>query len=168
MTSIGCWRPLAKAALALAALLATAIDPLGAQTDPAANFPNKPIRLIVGFAAGGGNDIFARLVGQKLSEFLGQSLVVENRPAAGGRLAAEYVANQPADGYTLLVGATGMMSIAAAIFPHLKYHPSKSFVPLTMIADFPLIMASPIKNPSKTVAELVAWAKARPDKANYA
>src|SRR6266702_2742069 len=111
MTSIGCWRPLAKAALALAVLLATAIDPLGAQTDPAANFPNKPIRLIVGFAAGGGNDIFARLVGQKLSEFLGQSLV---------------------------------------------------------IANFPLIMVGPTSNPSKTVPELVAWAKAHPDKANYA
>jgi len=168
MTSIGCWRPLAKAALALAALLATAIDPLGAQTDPAANFPNKPIRLIVGFAAGGGNDIFARLVGQKLSEFLGQSLVVENRPAAGGRLAAEYVANQPADGYTLLVGASGMMSIASAIYPKLAYHPTRSFVPLSMIANFPLIMVGPTSNPSKTVPELVAWAKAHPDKANYA
>src|SRR5437879_12853025 len=123
MTSIGCWRPLAKAALALAALLATAIDPLGAQTDPAANFPNRPIRLIVGFAAGGGNDIFARVVGQKLSELLGQNLVIENRPAAGGRQAAEYVANQPPDGYTLLVGASGRMSIAAAVYPNLREHP---------------------------------------------
>src|SRR5712691_12130066 len=98
MTSIGCWPPLAKAALALAALLATAIDPLGAQTDPAANFPNKPIRLIVGFAAGGGNDIFARLVGQKLSENIGQPVIIENKPGAGGRIAVEYVKSQPADG----------------------------------------------------------------------
>ena len=73
--------------------------------------------MIVGFAAGGGNDIFARLVGQKLSELLGQTVVIENRPAAGGRSSAEYVANQPADGYTLLVGASGMMSIAAAVYP---------------------------------------------------
>ena len=167
MSPIGFSRALARAALALA-MLATATYPLKAQTDPAATYPNKPIRVIVGFAAGGGNDIFARLVGQKLTEILGQSMVIENRPNAGGRLAAEFVANQPADGYTLLVGATGMMSIASAIFPNLKYHPSKSFVPLTMIADFPLIMASPVKNPSKTVAELVAWAKANPDKANYA
>src|SRR5262245_19184157 len=167
MRLIGCSRPLVKTVLALA-VLATAANPLKAQTDPAAGYPNKPVRVIVGFAAGGGNDIFARLVGHKLTEILGQSMVIENRPNAGGRLAAEFVANQPADGYTLLVGATGKMSIASAIFPNLKYHPSKSFVPLTMIADFPLIMASPVKNPSKTVAELVAWAKAHPDKANYA
>ena len=91
---------------ALAALLAGAISPAWAQTDAATNYPTKPVRMIVGFAAGGGNDIFARLVGQKLGDILGQSIVIENRPAAGGRQAAEYVANQPADGYTLLVGAT--------------------------------------------------------------
>jgi tripartite-type tricarboxylate transporter receptor subunit TctC len=167
MRPIGFSRTLAKAAAALA-LLTAATYPLKAQTDAAANYPNKPIKVIVGFAAGGGNDIFARLVGQKLSEILGQAMVIENRPNAGGRLAAEFVANQPADGYTLLVGATGMMSIASAIFPNLKYHPSKSFIPLTMIADFPLIMVSPVKNPAKSVSELVAWAKARPEKSNYA
>ena len=104
-----------RAALALAALLASALQPLQAQTDPAANFPNKPIRMIVPFAAGGGNDIFARLVGAKASEFLGQQFVIENRPAAGGRIAAEFVANQPGDGYTIFVGASGVMSISAAV-----------------------------------------------------
>src|SRR4030081_3693581 len=108
---------------ALVALAALAARPAVAQGDAAANFPNKPIRVIVGFAAGGGNDLMARLVGQRLSELLGQPVVIENRAAAGGRLAADFVANQaPADGYTLLVGATGMMSIASAIFPNLKYH----------------------------------------------
>jgi tripartite-type tricarboxylate transporter receptor subunit TctC len=169
MRSIGFSRILPGVALALAALFATATHPLQAQTDPAASYPNKPIRVIVGFAAGGGNDLMARLVGQRLSELLGQPVVIENRAAAGGRLAADFVANQaPADGYTLLVGATGMMSIASAIFPNLKYHPSKSFIPLTMIADFPLIMAGPAKHPAKTVREMVAWAKANPDKSNYA
>ena len=116
MKTIGFSRILPGVALALAALLATAVNPLQAQTDPAATYPNKPIRVIVGFAAGGGNDIFARLVGARLSEILGQPVVIENRAAAGGRLAADFVANQaPADGYTLLVGATGMMSIASAI-----------------------------------------------------
>lgn len=167
MRLIGFSRALVRASMALL-LLATAIYPLRAQTDPAATYPNKPIKVIVGFAAGGGNDIFARLVGQKLSEILGATLVIENRPNAGGRLAAEFVANQPADGYTILVGATGMMSIASAIFPHLKYHPSKSFIPLTMIADFPLIMAGPAKHPAKTVQEIIAFAKANPEKANYA
>jgi tripartite-type tricarboxylate transporter receptor subunit TctC len=169
MRSIGFSRILPGVALALAALFATATYPLQAQTDPAATYPNKPIRVIVGFAAGGGNDLFARLVGARLSELLGQPVVIENRAAAGGRLAADFVANQaPADGYTLLVGATGMMSIASAIFPNLKYHPSKSFIPLSMIADFPLILAGPAKHPAKTVHEMVAWAKANPDKANYA
>src|SRR5438105_3941945 len=168
MRSTGFWRLLPGVALALAALLATTAHPLQAQTDPAASYPNKPIRVIVGFAAGGGNDIFARLVGARLSELLGQPVVIENRPAAGGRIAADFVAHGPADGYTLLVGATGMMSIASAIFPNLKYHPTKSFVPLSMIADFPLIMAGPAKHPAKTVREMVAWAKANPDKANYA
>jgi tripartite-type tricarboxylate transporter receptor subunit TctC len=124
--------------------------------------------MIVGFAAGGGNDIFARLVGQKLSDTLGQPVVIENKPGAGGRLSAEYVMGQPADGYTVLVGASGMMSIAAAIYPKLSYHPTRSFVPLAMIAKFPLILAVGGDAPVKTLAELVAWAKAHPEKANYA
>src|SRR3954465_7484765 len=145
---------------------AAVITAVSAQ-DAAANYPNKPIRVIVPFAAGGGNDIFARLVGQKLGEILGQTLVIENRPNAGGRPAAEFVPNHPADGYTLFVGASGVMSIASAVYPKLAYHPTKSFIPLSMIANFPLIMTSPITNPAKTVAELVAYAKANPDKANY-
>jgi len=164
MQSIGFFRILAGAAVALAATVG--LQSAQAQDD-AANYPNKPIRLIVPFAAGGGNDIFARLVGAKLGEILGQQLVIENRPAAGGRPAAEYVAGQPADGYTLFVGASGVMSIASAVYPQLKYHPTKSFIPLSMIADFPLIVVSPIENPAKTVLELVAFAKANPDKANY-
>ena len=105
----------------------------------AANYPNKPIRVVVPFAAGGGNDIFARLVGNKLSEILGQPVINENKPGAGGRIAAEYVMNQPHDGYTLFVGASGVMSIAAAAYPNLSYHPTKTFIPLSMIANFPLI-----------------------------
>jgi tripartite-type tricarboxylate transporter receptor subunit TctC len=168
MRSTGSSAALAKAALVLAVLLAIAIHPAQAQSDPAANYPNKSIRVIVPFAAGGGNDIFARLVGQKLGEILGQTLVIENRPSAGGRPAAEFVTNQPADGYTLFVGASGVMSIASAVYPKLAYHPTKSFIPLSMIANFPLIMVSQVNIPAKTVAELVAYAKANPDKANYA
>ncbi len=151
----------------LLGVFALASQPAWAQ-DPAANFPNKPIRVIIGFAAGGGNDLFARLVGQKLSEILKQPVVIENKPGAGGRLSAEFVAREPADGYTLLVGASGMMSIAAATLPNLSYHPTKTFTPLTMIANFPLIMVIPTTNPAKSVKEVVEWAKAHPDKANYA
>jgi tripartite-type tricarboxylate transporter receptor subunit TctC len=164
MQSIDISRIVAGAAVALAVIAGFA--PVQAQDD-AASYPNKPIRVIVPFAAGGGNDIFARLVGNKLSEILGQQLVIENRPAAGGRPAAEFVTNQPADGYTLFVGASGVMSVASAVYPKLAYHPTKSFIPLSMIADFPLIMVSPVENPAKTVAELVAYAKANPDKSNY-
>ena len=153
---------------ALVALAAVAAHPAAAQSDAAANYPNKPIRVIVGFAAGGGNDIFARLVGQKLSDILKQPVVIENKPGAGGRISAEYVAGQPADGYTLMVGASGMMSIAAATLPKLSYHPTKTFIPLSMIANFPLILVVPPDHPAKNVKELVEWAKKNPDKANYA
>jgi tripartite-type tricarboxylate transporter receptor subunit TctC len=150
------------------ALLAVGIAaPAQAQSD-ATTYPNRVIRIVVGFAAGGGNDIFARLVGQKLSELVGQSVIIENKPGAGSRLANEYVLSQPADGYTLLVAASGGMSIASAIYPKLTYHPTKSFVPLTMIANFPLILAVPGDHPARTVQDLVAYMKANPDKSNYA
>jgi tripartite-type tricarboxylate transporter receptor subunit TctC len=141
---------------------------LAAPAHAEGDYPTRVIRIVVGFAAGGGNDIFARLVGAKLSELLGQSVVIENKPGAGARLASEYAANQPADGYTLLVGASGGMSIASAIYPKLSYHPTRSFVPLTMIANFPLILAVSADHPAKTVPDLIAWMKAHPDKANYA
>jgi tripartite-type tricarboxylate transporter receptor subunit TctC len=150
-------------ALALLVLLAAALVPARAQTD----YPIRPIRLIVGFAAGGGNDIFARIVADKLSQLLGQSVVVENKPGAGSRLAAEYVTQQAADGYTLLVGPSGAMAIAAAVYPDLKYSPTKDFVPLAMIAHFPLIMVIAADNPATNVKEFVAWAKEHPDKVNY-
>lgn len=133
-----------------------------------ADYPNRPIHLVVGFAAGGGNDIFARLVGAKMGELLGQTVVVENKPGAAGRLSAEYVANQPADGYSLLVGASGAMAIGPAIYNDLKYDTNKSFTPIGMIANFPLIMVINADNPSKNLKDFVAWMKAHPDKANYA
>src|SRR5438552_6287875 len=98
----------ARVWLGACVLLLAAHTPASAQGD-AASYPNKPIRVIVPFAAGGGNDIFARLVGQKLSEILGQPVINENKPGAGGRIAAAYVMNQPHDGYTLFIGASDVM-----------------------------------------------------------
>ena len=95
-------------------------------------------------------------------------MVIENRAGAGGRLAAEYVSHQPADGYTLLIGASGATSIAAAIYPDLPYRPAETFIPLAMIARFPLFMVIAADHPAQNVKEAVAWAKAHPDKANYA
>jgi tripartite-type tricarboxylate transporter receptor subunit TctC len=152
----------------LACALATLLMPLAADRASAqADFPNKPIHFIVGFAAGGGNDLFARLVVQKFQEQTGATSVIENKVGAGGRIAADYAAHQPADGYTVLVGATGQMSIATAVFPNLGYHATKSFIPLNMIASFPLVLVVPASSPIKSVKELVAWAKANPEKSNY-
>jgi hypothetical protein len=165
MPSTSFTRALRAGSLAIAALAAAAQS---AWAQGEANYPTKPIRLIVGFAAGGGNDLFARLVGQKLSEIIGQPVIVENKPGAGGRIAVDFVKNQPADGYTVMVAASGQMAIAAAIFPKLPYHPTRDFVPLAMIASFPLILAGPANETIKTVKDLVAYGKANPDKSNYA
>ena len=151
-----------KSIVVFAALLAMTAG--GARAD---DYPSRPIRFIVGFAAGGGNDLFARLVVQKFQEQTGATAVVENKPGAGGRLSSEYAAKQAADGYTVLVAATGQMSIAAAAYSDLSYHPTKSFIPLNMIASFPLVLVVPADHPAKTVKDLVAWAKANPDKSNY-
>ena len=148
-------------------ILALAISTAAAGAARADDYPSRPIRFIVGFAAGGGNDLFARLVVKKFEEQTHATGVVENKPGAGGRLSSEYVAKQAPDGYTVLVGATGQMSIAAAAYPNLSYHPTKSFIPLNMIASFPLVLVVPVDNPAKSVKQLVAWAKEHPDKANY-
>jgi tripartite-type tricarboxylate transporter receptor subunit TctC len=139
-----------------------------AQNDPAATYPNRTIKIVVGFAAGGGNDIIARIIGQKLQDDLGQPVIIENKVGAGGRLAAESVMASPADGYTLLVGASGAMSIIPAISVKSPYDTLKSFAPISMIASFPLILAIYPSHPAKNVQELVAWMKANPDKSNYA
>ncbi len=164
---------LGRAILGAAILGALAIATAGLSgqalaQDAAANYPNRPIRIVIPFGAGGGNDLFARLVGQKFSELIGQTVVIENKPGAGGRLAAAQVMEMPADGYTLFVGASGAMSVAAAIYPNLTYHPTKTYHPLTMTADFPLILVVNPSHPAKTVKELVDWAKKNPEKSNYA
>lgn len=151
----------------LACAISTAVSSAGALAQTGA-YPNRVVHVIVGFAAGGGNDLFARLVVQKFEENTGVKAVVENRPGAGGRLAADYVVHQAADGYTIMVAASGAMSIASAIYPNLPYHPTRDFVPLKMIASFPLVMVVNAHSPAKTVQELVAWAKANPSKSNYA
>src|SRR3954447_12335746 len=97
-----------------------------------ARYPNQTIKIVVGFAAGGGNDIIARIIGQKLQESLGQTVIVENRPGAGGKIAAEAVMAAPPDGYTLLVGAAGAMSIIPAISVKPPYHGTKDFAPISM------------------------------------
>jgi tripartite-type tricarboxylate transporter receptor subunit TctC len=150
------------------ALIAGLSQSARAQSDPAANYPNKTIKIVVGFAAGGGNDIIARIVGQKLQDDLGQTVIIENKVGAGGSLAALSVMAAPPDGYTLLVGASGAMSIIPAISVKPPYVTLKDFAPISNLASFPLILSIYPSHPAKNVQELVAWTKANPDKANYA
>ena len=161
--------PFAAARLAALAAILLAAGSTGtyAQGDSAAAFPNKPIRMVVGFAPGGGNDIFARLIQAKLQDRTGWTVVVENKPGAGGRVAAEAVARDPADGYTLLVGASGAMAIGPLIYKT-GYDTLRSFIPVTMIGDFPLFLVVSADHPAKTAKELVAWTTQNPEKANYA
>ena len=157
-----------RAALLAAFAFGAFTGPAAAQPNPAAGYPNKPIHFILGFAAGGGTDLLARIVGPKLAEILGQPVIIENRTGAGGRLAVEYVQGQPADGHTVLIGAIGQLAVATAIYPgKLSFHPTRTLMPVTMLGSYPLVLSGPASGEIKTVAELVAFAKANPDKSNY-
>ncbi len=163
--AFGCGAAL-LAALMGAAMIVAGVAPGAAQAQ--APYPSRIIKLVVGFAAGGGNDIIARILAQKMQEDFNQTVIVENRVGAGGRLAAEYVKNAAADGYTLLIGASGAMTVIPAISVKPPYHGARDFTPLSMVASFPLILSVQTNGPVKTVQELVAWTKAHPEKANYA
>jgi tripartite-type tricarboxylate transporter receptor subunit TctC len=152
--------------LGLFALIASAIASASAQEDPS-KYPTRPIHIIVGFTPGGGNDIIARIVGQKLSESLGQPVIIENKPGGGAIVATEYVAKSAPDGYTLLVGASGAMAINPAVYAKLPYDSIRDFTPVSELGSFPLILIVNASSPFKAVTELVAYAKANPDKANY-
>jgi len=149
----------------MVACLLLAAGPAAAEDD--AKYPTRPIHIVVGFAAGGGNDIIARVYAQKLSENLGQPVIVENKPGAGAIVGTEYVAKSPPDGYTLLVGSTGM-AINQSIYTKLPYDSERDFVAISELVTFPLILIVSASSPIKSVADLVAYAKANPDKANYA
>ena len=150
--------------LALCALVfATSTAP--AQDDPS-KYPTRPIHIIVGFAAGGGNDVIARIYAQKLSEDLGQPVIVENKPGAGAIVATEYVAKAAPDGYTLLIGASGM-AINQSLYARLPYDSVRDFVAISELASFPLILVVNASSPIKSVPEFVAYAKANADKMNY-
>jgi tripartite-type tricarboxylate transporter receptor subunit TctC len=132
------------------------------------SYPGKPIRIIVGYSAGGGNDIIVRVMQPELAKGLGQPIVVENRPGAQSIVAAELVAKAPADGYTLLMGPSGPMTINPATYSKLPYHPQRDFAPVSMICSFPLIVVVSSSLPVKSIQDLVAYAKANPGKSNYA
>ena len=150
------------------AVLVFALAGAGLAAAAQESFPSRNIHLIVPNAAGGGLDYFARLVGAKLSDRLGRAVVVENRPGANGTLAAAQVTKSTPDGHTLLLGSIGMLTVNPVVVANLSYDPQRDFAPISMIAKFPLILTVNAKAPVKNVQELVAYAKANPDKANAA
>ncbi|MBZ1350308.1 tripartite tricarboxylate transporter substrate binding protein [Alcaligenaceae bacterium LF4-65] len=131
-------------------------------------YPNKPIRLIIGFPAGGSTDIVGRIVAQKLSERLGQSIVVENRGGAGGTIGTDAAAKAAPDGYTLTLGTTSTMAVAPGAYSKLGYDPIKSFSPISLVAVTPYLLVVNPQVPAKSLAELVALVKSQPGKLNYA
>ena len=142
-------------------LAAAAALPVAAQ-----DYPAKPIRIIIGYSAGGGNDIIVRAMAPEMSKSLGQPIVIENKPGAQSIIAAEYSAKQPADGYTVFMGPSGPMTINPATYSKLPYDPVRDFAPVSMISTFPLIAIVNASGP-KSIKELIAYAKANPGKANY-
>ena len=132
-----------------------------------APFPSKPVRLVVGFPPGGANDILARLVGLKMQEAWGQTVVVENKPGANAIIGTEFVAKSAPDGYTLLIGASGAMTFNPGLYERLPYDPQRDFAPVTMLGSFPLVLAANPAVPAHSVKELIAIAKASPGKLNY-
>jgi tripartite-type tricarboxylate transporter receptor subunit TctC len=149
-------------------IAAIACVALAAPTAAQDSYPSKPIRIIVGYSAGGGNDIIVRVMQPELTKGLGQPVVVDNRPGAQSIVAAELVAKAPADGYTLLMGPSGPMTINPATYSKLPYHPQRDFAPISMICSFPLIAVVSSSLPVKNIQDLVAYAKANPGKSNYA
>lgn len=127
-------------------------------------YPAKPIRLIVPFAPGGPNDLLGRMVGQKLTEQLGQTVVIENRGGAGGTIGLDAAAKSPGDGYTLAMGGSSTMAVAPALYPKLPYDPLKDFTPIINVAHVPYSIGVNPTVPAKNVKELIAIAKRR---ANY-
>jgi tripartite-type tricarboxylate transporter receptor subunit TctC len=147
----------------LAALLVLTAVPAAAD-----EFPSRPITLVVPYAAGGGNDVMARTVAEKMSRTLGQQIVVENRAGAGGSVATRAVARAPADGYTLVIGGTGTLAVNPTLYSNVGYDPRKDFAPVGLIGTSALVVLVNNSVPARNIRELIDLAKREPGKLNYA
>lgn len=150
--------PLAALSMVLSPALASA------QSD----FPNKPLKLVIGFAPGGSTDIVGRIIAQKLSERLGQPVVIENKAGAGGTIGADATAKAAPDGYTLTLGTTSTHAIAAGAYSKLPYNPVNDFTPISLVAITPYLLVVNPSVPAKTLPEFVSHAKSQAGKMNYA
>jgi len=155
-----------KTWLSVSTLLLAVLSAAG----PAAGqqYPAKPIRMIIGFPPGGGTDIVGRIVGQRLSEVLGQPILPDNRGGASGQIAADLTAKAPPDGYTVMMAHIAAISILPSLYPKLPYDAARDFAPITLVAIGPNFLVVHPSVPVKSVKELVAFAKARPGQLHYA
>jgi tripartite-type tricarboxylate transporter receptor subunit TctC len=149
--------------LALAAMLAHTPPALSQTT-----FPARTIRFIVPFTPGGSADIFARPIAQKMSESMGQQVVVENRPGSGGVIGTEVAAKAPPDGHTLMMGLTANVAVNPALYPKLSYDPLRDFMPVTLVAAAPYVLVVPPSLPARNARDLVALARAKPGELAFA
>lgn len=157
-----------RKALGATALLALTAGVIEATDVAAQSYPAKSVRIVVGFAAGGPTDVVARLVGQKVSERMGQTFVVDNRPGAGGVLATDQVAKAPADGYTLLMGTIGGLTVSQHLLAKIPYDTLRDLAPITQAVSNTNIMVLHPSIPTKSVKEFIALARSRPDALTYA
>ncbi|MCJ0764005.1 Bug family tripartite tricarboxylate transporter substrate binding protein [Variovorax terrae] len=133
----------------------------------AADYPSKPVKVVVGVNAGGAADYFARIFAQKMTQATGQSFFVDNRPGAGGTLAADYVAKSAADGYTLLITAPTVMIVAPYLYKQLNFVPERDFAPIALLAGGPVVLVVNAQVPARSVAELIALAKQKPGELSF-
>ncbi|TFY97699.1 Bug family tripartite tricarboxylate transporter substrate binding protein [Ramlibacter humi] len=138
---------------------AAALTPLAAF---AQDYPAKPVTVVVSFSAGGNNDIRARQLGQEVSKLIGQSIIVDNKPGASGNIGHDFVARAAADGYTLGIGAMGPLAVNPSIYPKMNFDPQKDFTPIVLIEKAPLVLVTRVDKPYKSLADVIAAAKAKP------
>src|SRR5580698_756876 len=133
----------------------------------AQDYPTRPITLVVPFAPGGSTSIVARVIGDRMSQLLGQGIVIDHRPGAGGTVGTKFVAKSEPDGYTLLLGYTGTLAIGPSLYKEVGYDPRKDFAPIGMIGNAPSVLVVHPSFPAASIPELIAYAKANPGKVNF-
>jgi len=158
---------ISAAAMTLAVAVTAIAQPVEKSAGGAKGYPEKPIRLVVPVSAGGGTDIVARFIGQRLTDTWRQQVVVDNRAGAGGSIGAGIVAKSSPDGYTLLLGSVGHITFTPALYRKLPYDPEKDFVPISLVAEQPFVLAAHPSLRANSIKELIALAKSQPGKVIY-